>query len=193
MKALFLVATGFEDIEYTAPRDILVRAGVEVVTADCRIVRGPLPVRGGRGIEVLDLVPLSDIDIEGFDLLVVPGGGHAKGLESNPEVLRAIRFFAEDPKRYLAAICAAPTILGRMGLLRGRRYTCFPSMNEDFGGTFIQTYSVVDDHLITGDGPAASIQFGLAIVRTILGSEQCLRVGSALYFEGIEEFAVSHG
>lgn len=189
MKALFLVAEGFEDIEYTAPRDILRRAGVEVTTADSRIQPGSLPIRGGRGIEVLDCVPLKRLDLTPYDILIVPGGGHAAELGRNPDVLSAISAFASDPSKYLAAICAAPTILGRMGLLKGKRYTCYPPMNQDFGGRFIQAYSVVDGHLITGDGPAASVQFGLAIVRTALGQRSCLEVGSGMFFEGIEEFS----
>lgn len=189
MKALLLVAEGFEDIEYTAPRDILRRAGVEVTTADSRIQPGSLPIRGGRGIEVLDCVPLKGLDLTPYDILIVPGGGHAAELGRNPDVLSAISVFASDPSKYLAAICAAPTILGRMGLLKGKRYTCYPPMNQDFGGRFIQAYSVVDGHLITGDGPAASVQFGLAIVRTALGQRSCLEVGSGMFFEGIEEFS----
>ena len=78
-------------------------------------------------------------------------------------------------------------VIPAMGLLKGHRYTCFPSMNRDFGGTFIQRYAVVDGHLITGDGPAACVTFGLAIVWATLGTEVARKVANEMYFERFDE------
>ena len=81
------------------------------------------------------------------------------------------------------AICAAPTILGHLGLLNGKKYTCFNSMNEDFSGTFIDKYYVVDGNLITGKGPMATIDFALGFVQLLVGSDisESIKKGSFYY------------
>lgn len=189
-RALFLAATGFEDIEYAATRDILRRAGIETVTADCRLEPSSAPILGREKLEIVDKVLLRDVDLSAFDILVIPGGGHYQILERNPLVIAAIQYFAARADKYLCCICAAPTILGHLGLLKGRDYTCFPTMDEKaFQGRFHLDYSVIDGHLVTGQGPAASIQFGLAIVKAVLGKEACLEVGRHMFFKGIEELA----
>ena len=187
MRALFLASDNFEDMEYYATRDVLRRAGIETVTAEARIQPAERIILGREKAEIVERIPLAQAQLDTFDLLVIPGGGHWVELAKNPEVARVIQWFAARPEKYIAAICAAPTILGAMGLLKGHRYTCFPSMNRDFGGTFIQRYAVVDGHLITGDGPAACVTFGLAIVRATLGAELARKVANEMYFERFDE------
>lgn len=184
MKALFVAADGFEDIEFNATRDVLVRAGI-----DCTVVSGRLspkaePILGKTGSEIVTYREIDDVDWKSFDLFVIPGGPHYQTLEKNEAVLAMAKWFASQPEKYLAAICAAPTILGHLGLLKGRDYTCFPTMNEDFGGRFHQQYAVIDGHLITGDGPAAPIAFGLAIVKAALGLSAAKAVAGGMFYEG---------
>lgn len=184
MKALFIVADGFEDIEYTCPRDILRRGGVEVVTASGRLdATDESPLIGREGIAVVDAVVLSQQDLASFDILVIPGGGHYKTLEQNEDVLSTIRSFF-NAKKKVAAICAAPTILGHMGLLKGRHYTCFPSMNEDFLGFFSPEYVQEDGDLVTGNGPAAAIHFGIKVLENLAGKEVATKVAKQMYYNG---------
>lgn len=183
MKALFIVADGFEDMEYTCPRDILRRGGVEVVTASGRIdTTDDVPILGREGIAVNDHVILSMQDLSTFDILVIPGGGHYKILEANEDVISTIYAFNNNKKK-IAAICAAPTILGHMGLLIGKHYTCFPSMNEDFHGIFSPEYTQVDGNLITGNGPAAAMKFGFDILENLQGKEVADKVKSQMYYK----------
>lgn len=184
MKALFIVADGFEDMEYTCPRDILRRGGVEVVTASGRIdATDESPIVGREGIGVVDAVPLSLQDLASFDLLVIPGGGHYKTLQENEDVLSTIRAFFNAGKK-VGAICAAPTILGHMGLLKGRRYTCFPSMNEEFMGVFTPEYTQADGNLVTGNGPAAAIRFGMLLLEHFVGKGEAQKVAKGMYYQG---------
>lgn len=187
MRALFLAADRFEDMEYYATRDVLRRGGIETVTAEARINPDSSIIHGREGAEIVERIPLSEAKVDDFDILVVPGGAQWMELIRNQKVLDLIRAFYDRPEKYVCAICAAPTILGSMGLLKGRRYTCFPSMNQDFGGTFIQRYAVIDGHLITGDGPAAAVTFGLSILLATCGEKVCRDVASEMYYEGIED------
>lgn len=102
MKALFIVADGFEDMEYTCPRDILRRGGVEVVTASGRIdTTDDAPILGREGIAINDHVILSMQDLSTFDILVIPGGGHYKILEANEDVISTIYAFNNNKRRLL--------------------------------------------------------------------------------------------
>ena len=114
-------------------------------------------------------------------MLIIPGGPEYVVEEKDPSFLAMVRKFFEAGK-YVAAICAGPTILGHLGLLKGRRYTCFTSMDEDFGGTYVDRYVVVDGRLITGRSCAASIDFALAIVETLLGKDKADRLKESIYY-----------
>lgn len=184
MKALFIVADGFEDMEYTCTRDILRRGGVEVVTASGRIdATDDSPIIGREGIAVVDHVILSMQDLSSFDMLVIPGGGHYKILQENEDVISTIYAFQNSGKK-MAAICAAPTILGHMGLLKGKHYTCFPSMNEEFLGIFSPEYTQTDTNLVTGNGPAAAIHFGMKVLEELAGKEVADKVAKQMYYNG---------
>ena len=83
----------------------------------------------------------------------------------------------------VAAICASPTILGHMGLLKGKDYTCFTAMNEDFGGHFKDQYAVIDGNIITGPSAAAAVDFGLAIAENLCGKEKAEEVKKSIYYK----------
>ena len=88
-----------------------------------------------------------------------------------------------DTNKVVAAICASPTILGHAGYLKGKTYTCFTSMNEDFGGRFTGEYVAVDGNIITGQSAAASIDFGFAIVEKLLGKAHADQVKKSIYYK----------
>ena len=127
-------------------------------------------VRGKHDIRIISDCLLEEVDSSEYDCLFLPGGPHYQVLESDKRVLELIKEF-HDSDRYIAAICAAPTILGHLGLLKGKKYTCFTSMNEDFGGEYTDAYVETDGKLITGKSVAAATDFGLEIIK-VLGSEE---------------------
>ena len=94
-----------------------------------------------------------------------------------------IKTFVETDK-VVAAICAGPTLLGHAGYLKGKNYTCFTSMNEDFGGTYHDDYAVTDGNIITAKSAAATLEFAFAIIEKLLGQEVADKTKKEIYYKG---------
>ena len=179
MKRVCLVLTnGFEEVEAIGTFAILRRAGLIV---DIFSLAGA-DATGRFGLTCSRLHPFSSLTAENYDALVLPGGPQYAALEQHAGVQALIKRFIDGGK-VVAAICASPTILGRAGYLKGKNYTCFTSMNEDFGGHFTGEYVAVDGNLITGQSAAASIDFGFAIVEKLLGPEKAEQVKESIYYK----------
>lgn len=176
MKALTILTNGFEDIEAIGTIALLKRAGIEV---DIACLHGN-SATGKYDTTITNLKNLYDLDYKKYDLVFIPGGPEYVELSSTPKVLEIIKFAAEHA--YLAGICAAPTIFGKLGLLKGKRYTCFTSMNQDFGGEYVDEYAVSDGNIITGISAAGTIDFAFKIVETILGKEHANKVKNSIYY-----------
>ena len=177
MKLLMTVTDGFEEIEALGTLAILRRAGLDVTLASLYSDRAT----GRFGVQVEKMTPLKDVDVNDYDMLIIPGGSEYIAEEKDPAFLAMVKAFFLSGK-YVAAICAGPTILGHLGLLKGKQYTCFTSMNEDFGGTYVDQYVVRDGKLITGRSCAASIDFALAIVEHCLGRERLEQLKRSIYY-----------
>ncbi len=177
MKILEVITDGYEELEAIGTIAILRRAGLDV---DLCGIDGS-DAQGRYQVRVTNLVDFNSIDYSKYDMLVIPGGPEYIAEERNPRFLRLVQLFAQSGK-YIAAICAGPTILGHLGLLKGKNYTCFTSMDEDFGGTYIDQYVVKDGNLITGRSCAASIDFGIEIVRALLGDEKAEELKEEIYY-----------
>ena len=178
MKLLMCVTDGFEDIEAIGTLAILRRAKLDVTFAaiDAR------EAKGRYGVDVVSLDNLHDLNTDEYDMLILPGGPEYLAEERNPSFLRMIQNFA-DHNKYIAAICAAPTILGHLGLLKNHKYTCFTSMNEDFGGTYCDDYAVRDRNFITGKSAAAVLPFAFLIVETLMGKDYAQKVKDSIYYK----------
>ena len=162
MVVLFL-ADGFEEIEALLPLDLLRRAGVQTVTVGL----GGREVRGAHGITVLadaDRVPDGDID-----MVILPGGmPGAANLDASDMVADTLaRVSARGG--YLAAICAAPMVLGHKGYLKGKRAICFPGFEGELIGADVQNNAFVvrDGNVITAKGMGVALDFGLALVAAL--------------------------
>lgn len=177
MKILAIFSNGYEEIEALGTIALLKRSGLNVTMAGLH----GTTASGKHDITISELTPLSNIDKKEYDALFIPGGHHYAELETNPMVKEIITFFMEK-NRPIFAICAAPTILGKMGYLKGRNYTCFTSMNEDFGGTYIDQYVVEDGNLITARSAAASIDFAFAIIKKLQGESQEAKIKQQIYY-----------
>lgn len=171
------LATGFEDIEALAPVDIIRRAGLEVKTVSIMESR---MVDSAHGVGVQADCTLSDVDLEAADMMVLPGGlPGATNLDACKVLTDALAsHFAKG--KPVAAICAAPMVLGHLGLLDGKRATCYPGVEPQLGNAKY-TAAIVerDGNVITGRGPAAAFEFGYAIVDYFLGdgASEGLRTG----------------
>jgi 4-methyl-5(b-hydroxyethyl)-thiazole monophosphate biosynthesis len=169
--AVFL-ADSFEEIEALATVDFLRRCGLEVQTIG---IGGKL-IRGAHGICVMsDWEPegrADEIPWDGFEAVVLPGGlPGTTNLEASEAVQCAIEY-ARKNRLLIAAICAAPSILAHVGLLRGKRATCFPGYEAELlegGASLGNEYVVEDGDIITARGAGCSLQFAQAIAKRFVG------------------------
>jgi 4-methyl-5(b-hydroxyethyl)-thiazole monophosphate biosynthesis len=162
MRLIVPLAEGFEEIEAVAIIDVLRRANikVDIVGVEDEIVAGR------NGIKILCDKIISDVKPEDYDGIVLPGGNPGyKNLENNQQVINFIKYFNSKGK-IIAAICAAPTILEKIGILEGKKATCFPSMKDKIRN-FVDEKVVVDDNIITSQGPGTAIEFALEIVKLL--------------------------
>ena len=162
------LADDFEEVEAIEPVDIMRRAGIDVKTVSVMSGRS---VRGSHGITVEADMMLSEADPAGFDMIVLPGGMGHQHLDASNGV-HALINEALVRGKYIAAICAAPSILGKKQLLSGKRATCFPGFEKYcYGAELTGEKCVVDGKIITGRGPGAAADFGFAIVTALKGAE----------------------
>lgn len=174
------LATGFEEIEALAPIDIMRRAGLDVATVS---INAEKAVVGAHGVPVVADILLDEVDFEAAEMIVLPGGlpgsTNLDACESLREGIR--RAYADD--KSLAAICAAPMVYGHMGLLRGRRATCYPGCEGHMEGAEYTAAIVEEDGpFITGRGPAAALEFGYALVERILGEGASLPLREGMMY-----------
>lgn len=169
MVYMFL-ANGFEEIEALCPLDLLRRAGVEVTTV--AVGGDALKITGSHGITVLADIDEKDFVDEAPEMVILPGGmPGASNLDASPTVDSAIAA-AVKADGYLAAICAAPMILGKRDLLVGKRAICFPGFEQYLNGATVADERVVrDGKMITGAGMGVALDFGLALVAALRGKE----------------------
>ena len=165
-KGLMLLADGFEDTEALATFDVLERGGLVVITAT---PNHNLLVTTARNHIVKAAINFKDIYPEDYDFLVIPGGPGISGLDKNKKVDELITDFVGKNK-LVAAICAAPSLVGKLGFYQGHNYTCFPGFEEKItAGNHKDEAVVVSGNFITAKAMYYSLEFGLAIVQKLLG------------------------
>lgn len=162
---IVLIANGFEEIEALTPVDMFRRAGLEIKTVG---VNG-LVATGAHGIKIsCDALP-EDIDLDSLTMAVFPGGmPGATNLDASPFTDRVIEAVLKNGSR-LAAICAAPLVLGHRGLLNGKKATCYPGFESELiGATVINEAVVTDGNITTGRGMEYSLPFAKELVSLAL-------------------------
>ena len=161
-KIYTFLANGFEEIEAIAPVDILRRANHEIVTVS---INGTPWVKSSRGITVKADMLFEEADLSDADMLLLPGGmPGATNLKAHEGVCQALLDHHAKGKR-IGAICAAPMVLGSLGLLRGHRATCAPGFESYLeGATYTSDLVTVDGLFITGSGAAASLTYAYTIL-----------------------------
>ena len=177
MKILAIITDGFEELEAVGTIALLRRAKLDVTIASLYSNEAV----GRYMMKLTNLTPLNDINFLDYDMLLLPGGPEYGIEEKDANFLSIVKAFYNNDK-YIAAICAAPTILGHLGILKGKKYTCYTSMNEDFQGEYVDTYVVKDGKIITGRSCSASIDFALEIIGTILGNEKLDSIKKEIYY-----------
>lgn len=171
------LAEGFEEIEALAPLDLMRRAGLSVTTVGV----GGTTVRGAHGICVQADIADTKYTDPAPEMIVLPGGMPGTlNLAASPVVIDAIRTAAET-NTPIAAICAAPSILGDMGLLCGKEATCYPGFEDRLTGATISKHRVVrDGQIITAAGMGVAVEFGLVLVELFCGEQKAKELRHAV-------------
>lgn len=181
VRVLVLVHNGFEETEYIAPVDLLMRAGAEVVTAS---LTGDNVLVGAHGIRIAaDTDGKTLPELTGFDCVFLPGGGpNAHSLRDDERVIALLKA-ADKAGILIAAICAAPIALERAGLIDGRRVTSYPGCLADESKCRYETAPVVKDgNFITGRGPGCAFAFGLALVETLFSEKEMRKLAESTMY-----------
>jgi protein deglycase len=164
-----LLAPGFEEAEALVPADLLRRAGLE--TKLIGLTAAPVP--GGQGMQVVPDGTLDQVDLDRADMIVLPGGSlGVKNLGAEPAVEALVRRAAQRGI-WVAAICAAPTLLAQWDLLHGKRAVCYPGLEPRLGDAQPQDFSVVEaGNIITGRAAGSAFDFGLKLVSVLSNTEK---------------------
>lgn len=180
MICIFL-ADGFEMIETLTPCDILHRAGLDVRLVS---VNGKDMVRSTHGVDIKADLSLCELDPNSVDMMILPGGmPGAKNLYECKPLIELLMHHAKE-KKPIAAICAAPFILGKCGLLNGKKATCYPGFEIDLiGADHTPCGVVVDSNIITAKGMGVSLDFSLAICEMLCGQEKRDAIAQAIMYE----------
>lgn len=179
-KVNIFFATGCEEVEALAVVDLLRRAKIETVMVS---VTGSLQVTGSHGITIVTDALFEDID-DSADMIVLPGGiPGTPNLAAHAGLTEMIKRF-DAAGKYLAAICAAPTVYGKMGLLEGRMATCYPGMDGDLlGATALEDGVVIDGRYITSRGLGTAIPFGLALISVLIDMDTAEALAKKIVYE----------
>jgi len=173
-----LLGTGFEETEAIAPIDLLRRAGVPVLTAG---VTGKF-VTGGHGITVEADITVEEMDLTAMEMIVLPGGlGGVASARASQAALDALTFAWENGK-FVAAICAGPTVLADLHITDGRSTTCYPGCESGMGSAVCVPGKAVvrDGKLITGTSAGCATAFGLALIEALKGQQTAKTVADQI-------------
>jgi len=168
-KAVLFLATGFEDIEVASIIDTLSRGGVEVVIAGLQAGA----IEGKYRIKVVPDIAIDDIELEKYDAVILPGGypGYAN-LGADRRVLDSVKK-AFEIGIFVAAICGAPSVLAKAGVLKGKKATIYPGMEAELTGAKPSNERVVvDGTVVTSQGPGTALEFGVKLVEILAGEKR---------------------
>ena len=178
--AVFL-AEGFEEAEAIIPIDIARRAGIEVTTLS---ISKDIYVKGSHNIIIKADALLSDADLSAYDMLMLPGGKPGtSNLEASEEVKEAL-LEADKNGKYLAAICAAPRLLGALGILNGKKATVYPGNEEQLSNAIYDrgAKAVTDGRIITARGMGCGMEFGAEIVKALADADLAGKILTSIQY-----------
>lgn len=175
-----ILGTGFEEIEAVAPCDILRRGGVEVKFAG---IGGKL-ITGGNGITVQADCTVEEMDLDAMELIMLPGGmGGVRSILGSESAMNAVKFAYENGK-LVSAICAAPTILAKLGITDGKHAVVYPGMEDRMGSAVMEDVNAIrDGKVLTGRAPGAALDFGYLLLEALKGAEIAQKVRSGMVYK----------
>ncbi len=180
-KAYVFLADGVEETEAITVIDYLRRAGIDTLTLS---MSNQKMITGSHAIKVEADRLFKEVNLAGADILVLPGGPGYQTLLKTESLLELIRQYHQNGKK-LAAICAAPSVLGAAGVLTGKKFTCFPGYEQKCTGGVLQNQAkrVIDGNIITGKGPGTAVDFSLSVIEALLGKAKSQEIATSTCFE----------
>lgn len=179
-KVYQFLADGFEEIEAMIPVDVLRRGGVEIVNVS---IKKECEVTAAHGVTMVADTTISEVDLSDADLLMLPGGLPGATNLNDCEPLKDALTRQFKAGRYVAAICAAPLVLGGLGLLQGKRATCYPGFEQYMtGATYTADLWTIDGNVITGAGPAAAFPYAYSILALLTTEENATEVARGMRY-----------
>ena len=169
-----LLGTGFEETEAIAPLDLLRRAGVEIMTVG---INGKI-IYGSHNIGIETDIELAEMDLTKLDMVIIPGGlGGVASIRASESAMNALKF-AWDNGKFVAAICAGPTVLADLGITDGKNATCYPGCESGMGSAKMveNAAAVTDGKLITGTSAGCAVAFGLELIKALKGEAEAERI-----------------
>ena len=188
-KVYVFLANGFEDIEALIPVDVLRRGGVDVTTVS--VEDDSQIVTSAHNVQMVADAMLADCDCSDADLLLLPGGmPGASNLFASRGVCDAL-LRQQAAGRRIAAICAAPAVvLGQLGLLKGKRATCYPGFEQLLDGAiYTGELFTVDGNITTGEGPAAALPFAYELLSQLVNEDTAVQVATGMRYVHLMETA----
>ncbi len=183
-KVYEFLADGFEEVEALAPVDILRRGGVDVKTVS---VTGTTTATSAHGVTMIADLRIEDADLSDADLLLIPGGLPGATNLRDHEGVRAALTAQAEAERYIGAICAGPMVPGSLGLLKGRRATCYPGFEKFLDGAeYTGELVTVDGNIITGEGPAASMPYAYTLLSLFRDEEATADIRRGMMYDHLE-------
>ena len=178
-KVYVFLADGFEEVEGLTSVDLLRRAGADLQTVS---IMGRKEIHGAHGINLEADLVLED-GLEAADLMILPGGMPGTNNLKDHEGLADILKDQYKAGRMVAAICAAPLVLGGLGLLRGHRATCYPGFEQTLlGAEYTAELFTIDGNITTGEGPAAALPYAYSLLEQLVDSETSHAVAEGMRF-----------
>lgn len=180
-KVYEFLADGFEEVEALAPVDVLRRGGIDVKTVS---TTGTDHATSAHGVAIRADLLIEQADLSDADLLLLPGGmPGAQNLLEHSGVTDALQAHAAKG-RLIGAICAAPMVLGRLGLLRGHRATCYPGFESQLEGAEYTAQLVTrDGQFVTGEGPAASLEYAYTLLSILRDNATTQAIREGMMYE----------
>jgi 4-methyl-5(b-hydroxyethyl)-thiazole monophosphate biosynthesis len=180
-KAFVHFATGFEEIEALTIVDVLRRAEIPTEMVS---ITGQRQVTGAHGIKIVTDVVFEDINYDESAIVILPGGMPGSKNLMEHEGLAKVLKEKSDKKEPIAAICAAPMVLGTLGILKGKEAVCYPGFENQLTGASVKKLlAIKSDNIITGRGPGAALNFSLEIVKELKGKTTADQLAAGMIVE----------
>ena len=183
MKVAEFIVEGFEQIEAVTPVDLLRRAGITVDTVS---VFDEKKVKSSHGVVIETDKNMKDINFDDYEMLILPGGPGTGNYEKSDFLMEKLLNFGKNEKKYIAAICAAPGVLARLGMLKNKKAVSFPSVESDLeknGAVLLRENVITDGNITTSRGAGTAVDFSLRLIEVLKGKEEAERIAEQIVYK----------